>query len=110
MNDEYFNVEVGEVFRYEGVTYRKLDDRRAQVLLDGDGDIQSGEHTIHFYPEDEVQRREKANTDIAPPTHKQKLPAHPYIRNTLFLVVMFGLGVLLVGFLLMTIASLVGAR
>ncbi len=110
MNDEYFNVELGEVFVYEGATYRKLDDRRALFLLDGGGNIQSGKVTIHFYPEDEVQRRETANTEIERPVHKQKLPARPYVRNTLLLVVVFGLGVLLVGFLLMTIASLVGAR
>ncbi|GAA4447376.1 hypothetical protein [Novipirellula rosea] len=104
--DEYFNVDVGEEFHYEAQHYRKLDERRSALLA---GDKAQGK-VIHFYPEDEVLRRAGADTAVKPPPLKGPLPARSDMRNILFLVMIFGLAVLLVGFLLLTIASLIGAR
>tara|TARA_R110002073_G_scaffold8027_18_gene44857 strand:+ start:24119 stop:24367 length:249 start_codon:yes stop_codon:yes gene_type:complete len=59
MNDEFFNIEVGETFLHQGSGYRKLDQNRAMLVCDAKTANQKKGKAYFFYPEDEVQRNTK---------------------------------------------------
>ncbi len=65
MNDEFLNINVGELFFHQGSSYRKLDENRALLVKNAKTSKQEEGKAYRFYPEDEVQRISQSSTPQA---------------------------------------------